>query len=128
MGGVSKKKLADALRANHGIITATANALNVSRQTIHNKLNADPKLREIQEEARFGIVDIAESKFIENIQAGNEKSIIYALQTLGRSRGYGARIIVSDQSTLDEAIENATDQELLDKLAEKNRKIKDAAK
>ena len=128
MGGVSKKKLADALRANHGIITATANALNVSRQTIHNKLNADPKLREIQEEARFGIVDIAESKFIENIQAGNEKSIIYALQTLGRSRGYGARIIVSDQSPLDQAIENATDQELLDKLAEKNRKIKDAAK
>ena len=128
MGGVSKKKLADALRANHGIITATANALNVSRQTIHNKLNADPKLREIQEEARFGIVDIAESKFIENIQAGNEKSIIYALLSLGRSREYGARIIVSDQSTLDEAIENATDQELLDKLAEKNRKIKDAAK
>ncbi len=128
MGGLTKKRIADALIANHGILTATAQALKITRPTLNKRLNADESLRTIQEEARHGIVDVAESKFIENVLAGKEKSILYALQTLGRSRGYGVRMIIADQSTLDEAIESATDKELLDKLVEKNRKISDAAK
>ena len=128
MGGLSKKRIEDALRKNRGVISATADSLNVTRQTIHNRLNKDEKLKQLQEEERYGIVDLAESKLIANIEAGLEKSVIYALNTLGRTRGYGARVIVSDQSTMDDAIDGMSDEELLEKLKERTRKITDAAK
>ena len=128
MGGLSKKRIEDALRKNRGIISATADSLGVTRQTIHNRLNKDEKLKQLQEEERYGIVDLAESKLIANIEAGLEKSVIYALNTLGRTRGYGARVIVSDQSTMDDAIDGMSDEELLEKLKERTRKITDAAK
>ena len=128
MGGLSKKRIEDALRKNRGVISATADSLNVTRQTIHNRLNKDEKLKQLQEEERYGIVDLAESKLIVNIEAGLEKSIIYALNTLGRARGYGARVIVSDQSTMDDALDTMSDDELLAKLKERMRKINDAAK
>lgn len=128
MGKVSRKKIEDALRDNYGVISAAADSLGITRQTIHNHINKDEKLKDFQLDQKNVIVDLAESKLIENVKAGDPKSVIYALNTLGRSRGYGARVIVSDQSTLDEAIETSSNEELLAKLAEKNRKITDAAK
>jgi len=80
-----------------GIVSDAAKKLKIdgkpiSRKTLHDWINQEPAIAEFQQNGREDLLDLAESKLITNIRKGKENSIIFALKTLGRNRGFVERI------------------------------------
>lgn len=88
---VASARIADALRKSGGVVTDAAKALGVARATLTRRLSAEPALREVRDEVREEILDVAESKLREHIKAGNLNAAIFYLKTQGRDRGYVER-------------------------------------
>jgi len=85
---LTPKRVADALRKNHGILVKVAKSLDVTRQGVQQYIARYPALQNIQAEAREVIVDLAEDGLIGGIQMGEQWAIGLALRTLGKNRGY----------------------------------------
>ena len=92
---LSDKKIADALRAEYGNVTATAKALGYCTMTVRRRVNASENLKQVWIESREDVVDIAESKRMELIQAGDWKAIEHALRTWGSSRGHNPNLQIT---------------------------------
>lgn len=88
---LSVERVKEVLIAKDGNITMTANALGVARSTVHKRITESPALREIVDDAREGLVDIAESALKREVLAGNIAAIIFTLKTQGKHRGYVER-------------------------------------
>ncbi|MCC5805571.1 MAG: hypothetical protein JJU00_04500 [Opitutales bacterium] len=87
---IATKRIAEALRANGGLIAPAADALRCARSTIHRRIAEKSALAEILEDAREETLDLAESALLRKIEEGDTASIIFFLKTRGRGRGYGA--------------------------------------
>lgn len=85
---IKKRELLAALKETRGIVAVACQRSNVPRRTFYNWLDTDEDFRRSAEDANEEAVDFAESKLMERIEAGAEKSIIFFLKTRGRSRGY----------------------------------------
>lgn len=72
-------------------VSATCNALGISRNALYVWRRKDKKLDEMMKDAEESIIDFAESKLIESINDGNMTAIIFFLKTKGRNRGYVER-------------------------------------
>lgn len=83
--------VAEALRASGGIVSAAAQSLRCSRQTVYMHLKKHPEVKAAQEEGDEAITDMAEVKLIKKIKDENLKAIIFRLETKGRKRGYVKR-------------------------------------
>lgn len=77
-----------ALTRERGLVSPAAEALGVSRMTLHRWINDDNELQQVVEDARNAIVDKAESKLFDKIEEGDTRCVEFALRTLGKSRGY----------------------------------------
>lgn len=88
---ISKEKFSAAIKTYRGIKSDIARHLSCSRQTVDNYLVRWPELEAELLEERDKIVDLAESKLISAIEDGEVKAIIFALETLGKRRGYVKR-------------------------------------
>ena len=88
---VSIKKIVDVYRKKGCNISATCEALGISRQSFYNYKDSSEKLREQIEEADEAILDFAESKLMEHINNGDVTSLIFLLKTKGKKRGYVER-------------------------------------
>lgn len=77
-----------ALERNRGNITKAVAAANVSRQSYYNWLDDSPAFVEATEEVKEGLLDMAEDKLLELIQAGNIIATLFFLKCKGKSRGY----------------------------------------
>ena len=86
--GISLNLVINAINRNNGNITLTAKSLSCEKHVIYKMMETHPELREIISKARETIVDEAEESLLRNIKEGNIPSIIFALKTLGKSRGY----------------------------------------
>lgn len=82
------KLIIEALLKTGGNITATANSLKCTRQAIYNWVNANPKLKEIRQQAEESMIDIAEGMLFKAVNKGDMTAIIFTLKTKGKSRGY----------------------------------------
>jgi hypothetical protein len=82
-----------ALRATMGNVSAAADRLGVTRTGLYAAIERHG-LTEVLHESRQRIVDLAETKLYEEIEAGNPSLIVFALKTLGKSRGYQDNIKV----------------------------------
>ncbi|MDR1652500.1 MAG: hypothetical protein LBS01_02390 [Prevotellaceae bacterium] len=90
-----------------GILSAIARAFNVERGTVYDWCAADPQYQKAVEAGREAFLDIAESqlvnfvkgkprldengKFVEWEIAPSERSVMYALSTIGKRRGFTER-------------------------------------
>ena len=88
---VSIKKIVDMYKKKGCNISATCNALNISRQTFYNYRDSNQKLSDQINEADEAILDFAESKLVEHINSGDVTSLIFLLKTKGKNRGYVER-------------------------------------
>lgn len=88
---VSIKKIVEVYRKKGCNISATCEALNISRQSFYNYRDSNEKLREQLEESDEAVLDFAESKLIEHINEGDVTSLIFFLKTKGKARGYVER-------------------------------------
>lgn len=89
MQKVSDKRIKEALLERGGIIASAASAVGLSREHLSRRISKSKMLQEARIEAREILLDMAEWELLKKVKAGNTRAIIFALSTLGRSRGYG---------------------------------------
>jgi len=78
-----------ALTKTRGMISLAAQSLGISRMTIYRRIEAEPHLKELIDDARDQTTDIAELALFRAIQAGEPWAVKYYLDSFGRGRGYG---------------------------------------
>ena len=70
----SNPEIADEITDSNGILSVAVRKIGCSRQTIYNHLKKSKKLLEICNNEKESMIDFAEMKIFENIQAGKEAS------------------------------------------------------
>lgn len=88
---LTKKQIEAAVRASGGNITQAAYSLGVTRGALYKRMKAMPEIWDVVTHERESIADLAESTLRQNIEKGDVASTIFALKTLGKSRGYVER-------------------------------------
>jgi hypothetical protein len=89
----SNDQIANAITDSHGILSVAAKKINCSRQTIYNHLKKSKRLQALYDNENEAMIDFAEMKLYENIQAGKESSIFFYLKTKAKHRGYIERSV-----------------------------------
>lgn len=84
-------QIAKALTETRGMTFVAAQRLGCSHNTIVAWLAKSPALRLIREQAKGALIDTAELKLAQAVQAGDLGAIKFYLQMQARDRGYVAR-------------------------------------
>ena len=90
-----------ALKASRGIVSAAARRMGMTRRQLTRRVKSSEKLKEARDDARAEFCDLAESKLVENVEAGNVPSVLFALKCLGKDRGYVERSEVTGKDGKD---------------------------
>ena len=125
MARPSKKILLKVIEKSCGVVTYAGKMCKVDRRTFHRWMVASPWIKEAMEEARDNLVDLAEETLIKAIKKKDVKASIYVTSTLGKRRGYTQLTEIRDRSKLKDAMEDLTDEELVELLDRNDRRIKD---
>ena len=88
---VTDKRMLDAIKKNGGAVYLAARELGCAPNTIYNRMEKTPALKQAVEDARGEVVDYAEQKLRLAILNGEPWAIAMALKTIGKSRGYVER-------------------------------------
>ena len=104
---ITVEKILEALPGTGGIELAVANKLKCSRVTINVAKNKSPTLLKAFRQEKESLLDLAESKLLSKIQAGDNTMIIFFLKTQGKARGY-----IERQETADVSVSNPLAEEL----------------
>ena len=96
----SKKQIKSELKKNGGLITDTACALGISRQSLYERLKKDADLQRAKKSAEETVNDLAERKLFKAIDAGQPWAVQFYLKTKAKHRGYSEKIEVSSKSEI----------------------------
>lgn len=88
--GLTVKNIIDAVGKNGGNIAGAAKSLHCERAAIYRMISKHPELKDLINIIREDILNEAEISLLDRIREGNITSIIFALKTLGKSRGYAS--------------------------------------
>ncbi len=69
-------------------VSATCEALGISRKTFYEWRDKKKKLAELLDEVDEGFLDWAESKLKEHVGNGDLQALMFFLRTKGKKRGY----------------------------------------
>ena len=83
-----KETFLKALKNNLGHISNSCIAANIHRRTYYSWIDKDNKFKDDCNDVSEGLVDLVESKLLENINNNDNTCIIFFLKTKGKSRGY----------------------------------------
>lgn len=87
-----EEELAISIAANRGILSKVAAEVGLdSAQAVRYHITRNPRLRQVFEEARERVVDLAEDNIFTSVEEGNLSYSWKLLQTLGKDRGYTER-------------------------------------
>lgn len=90
---LAKKAFIEAYEKSFGNILVSCKAVGIARQTYYNWIENDPEFKKevesVEPQERF--LDFLEGKLVEKINKGDTTSIIFALKTKGKKRGYVER-------------------------------------
>lgn len=84
----SDEMLKEAILKCGGVVTTAAESLGYSRAALVKRIAVSPELQAIVHEARESMIDLAESGLFAALRTGAQWAIMYALNNLGRRRGY----------------------------------------
>jgi hypothetical protein len=85
------EQIIDALKAKRGMVYLAARILQCDAKTVYNAMQRHPEIREVRDELRGQMVDVAESALHKLIADGNLSATIFFLKTQARDRGYVER-------------------------------------
>ena len=85
---ITSKQIINALYKNGGFYTYAARQLGISRQAIYKRINNNPQIAEVYEDACEETLDLMENELIKLGKKGDLKAIIFYLKTKGKKRGY----------------------------------------
>ena len=83
-----KKDFLVSLEKNNGNVSKACEAANIGRQTYYDWIDKDEVFKQDADDAQESLIDLAESKLMENIEKNDNTSIIFFLKTKGKKRGY----------------------------------------
>lgn len=86
------EKAAKALRQESGVVKYAAAALGVHRWTLFKFIQENPELNEVRDGAVEEFLDDCEHKMIAAVEAGDMQTVRWALERLGKSRGFSTRV------------------------------------
>jgi hypothetical protein len=89
---ITNERLLQLIHKHGGIINSIASHVNLSRQAIWKRINADTELKEAMLQARESMVDDAEAALREAVTAKEPWAVKLVVTTLGRDRGYSRNI------------------------------------
>lgn len=95
MPRISKRKFRLAVDGSKGIISVIARRLGCSRQTVYNYMERYPEFKELIDDEREEIIDLAEFKLLKHVNAGELRAILFVLESLGKNRGWSKRTEVT---------------------------------
>lgn len=81
-------KFVEMYKKKAGNISATCNAMLVSRTHFYRKMKKSKKFKKAIDDAYESIIDNVESKLLSKINDGDTTAIIFYLKTKGKKRGY----------------------------------------
>lgn len=85
---ISSELIAEALRKSRGNIARAADKIGVTRSCLHLRINKESELKAIVDECRERFLDDTEDVFQNKVLSGDTISMLFALKTLGKRRGY----------------------------------------
>ena len=88
---VTDKRMLDAIKKNGGAVYLAARELGCAPNTIYNRMEKVPAMKQAVEDARGEVVDYAEQKLRLAVLNGEPWAIGMTLKTIGKSRGYVER-------------------------------------
>jgi hypothetical protein len=91
-----KKEMLKHLKESLGIVVTACKLTGIGRATHYKWLKKDHEYRAAVEDISEDTMDLVESKLLDAINDGKEKSIHYYLDCKGRKRGYGSGVIRSE--------------------------------
>ena len=83
-----KENFLKALELKLGHISEACKSANIHRRTYYSWIDKDEEFREECDSVSESLLDLAESKLLENIKKNDNTAIIFFLKTKGRKRGY----------------------------------------
>lgn len=90
-----KERFELAIKDSMGIKTAIAQRVGCSRGTVENALERWPDLQALIDDERSSIIDLAETKLMQQVTGGELRAILFTLETLGKDRGWTKRTEVT---------------------------------
>jgi len=85
--------LLKALKKERMNITSACESVGISRETFYAYQREDKEFRKRVDELREANIDWVESKLMNNIDKGSERSIEFFLRTQAKHRGYYEKVI-----------------------------------
>lgn len=120
---INIKKFKLALENSGGNVTLISKKLDVSRNAIYEFINNNPETKELLEQEREKIVDMAEGILSQKVAEGDMAAVrlVLTTSTRGRKRGYGDVLELS--GTIETTFKDKLDQdyELLKTLSKSTR-------
>ena len=84
---INQKNFKLAVEGTGGVQSAIASKLGVTRQSVNVYINKFPEMKELLDEERTKIVDMAENKLYVAAKDGQKWAIEKILHTIGKDRG-----------------------------------------
>lgn len=81
----------EAISGSGGVIQAIAERLGVTRAAVYKRIRSNPGLQAALKEESETSLDLAETKLLESIKAGDFQAVKLYLLTKGKGRGYTYR-------------------------------------
>lgn len=90
---ITRELIEELTPTSKGVMANIAKNIGVSRQAVKQFLDKDENkdLKEKILEARQVVIDVAENKLFEQVEAGEQWAVKYVLSTIGKKRGYVER-------------------------------------
>jgi hypothetical protein len=85
---LSSELIKEAITKARGNLSRAADKLGVCRQTLYLRVNAEPEIKQVVDNCRERFLDETEDVFQNKVLSGDTVSLLFALKTLGRKRGY----------------------------------------
>lgn len=101
-GGVKidSNLIIEAIRKCRGNISRAADKIGMCRQHLHSRINAESEIKAVVDECRERFLDDTEDVFQNKVLSGDTVSMLFALKTLGRKRGYDLeRDVIAESAT-----------------------------
>lgn len=97
MTRISAKAAIKALHEYRGNLSAAADSLGCTRQTLYNLAERDESVAAALAESRERLIDKAETVVADKIEQGDLGAARFVLQTIGSHRGYVERTHVTQE-------------------------------
>jgi hypothetical protein len=101
-----KKNLLIALKNHAGLVSPACNEVGISRQQYYYYLKHDKNFAQAVEDIQEETIDFVESKLLEKIQQGSERSILFYMKYRGKNRGYNDNIDITSNGETINTISN----------------------